>query len=325
MKAIRCEKYGSPEVLQLREVEKPTAKDHQVLVRVEAASANPFDWHLMRATPFIARVNGGFFRPKDTRVGVDFAGRVESIGGGVTRFKPGDEVFGFAQGSFAEYAVAGDERLAAKPNNLSFEATAAFPMAAITALQSLRDGGRVHPGLRVLINGASGGVGTFAVQIAKSFGAEVTGVCSTQNQDLVRSIGADHVIDYTKTDFTRDGHRYDVVLDAVGNISVSGCKRALNPGGIAIVVGFPGMSRLLRLIIGGKLKSKNANRKVVFFMAHASYTDFVNLKELAEAGKVKPVIEGVYKLGEVPKAIRHLEEGHARGKLVITLESGAAT
>jgi len=312
-------------MLQLKEVEKPAAKDHEVLVRIEAASPNPFDWHLMRGKPFIARLGGGFLKPKNTRVGVDVAGRVESIGSSVTRFKPGDEVFGFAQGSFAEYAVARDDKLAAKPSNLSFEASAALPMAAITALQALRDGGHVHPGQKVLVNGASGGVGTFAVQIAKAFGAEVSGVCSTRNMDLVRSIGADHVIDYTREDFAKSGGGYDVILDAVGNLTAARCKRSLNPKGIGVIVGFPGLGRLLRLVVGGKLRSKSASKQVSFFVANTNEADLRSLRELTEAGKLKPVIDRRYMLSEVPEAIRYLEEGHAQGKLVIALVPPTAT
>src|SRR5579859_392425 len=235
MKAILYPTYGSPDVLQFNEVERPTPKDNEILVKMYAASVNPLDWHLMRASPFLVRLGGGLRKPKEPRLGADFAGRVEAVGNNVTQFQPGDEVFGAATGAFAGYACVAENEVALKPANLSFEEAAAVPVAAITALQGLRDKGQVHSGQKVLVNGASGGVGTFAVQIAKSFGAEVTGVCSTRNLDLVRSIGADHVIDYTREDFTQNEHLYDVILDNVMNHTLSECRRALRPEGTLIL------------------------------------------------------------------------------------------
>ncbi len=324
MKAIVIEKYGSPDVLQFKEVERPTPKDNQVLVRVQAASANPLDWHLMRGEPFIARLMGtGLLKPKSSKVGADVAGRVEAVGKDVTQFKPGDEVFGTCNGSFAEYACAREDRLALKPANVSFEEAAAIPVAATTALQGLRNKGQIQPGQSVLVNGASGGVGTFAVQIAKSYGTEVTGVCSTRNLDLVRKIGADHVVDYTQEDFTKnEQQRYDLIFDAVGNRSVSDYKRALKPGGTCAVAGFSSLPRMLEHSALGPLRSKTGNKKVGGMgMAKINQNDLVFLKQLVETQKVRPVIDRRYRLNEVPEAIRYLEAGHAQGKVVITVES----
>jgi len=324
MKAIVIEKYGSPDVLQFKEVERPTPKDNQVLVRVQAASANPLDWHLMRGEPFIARLMGtGLLKPKSSKVGADVAGRVEAVGKDVTQFKPGDEVCGTCNGSFAEYACAREDRLALKPANVSFEEAAAIPVAAITALQGLRDKGQIQPGQKVLVNGASGGVGTFAVQIAKSYGTEVTGVCSTRNLDLVRKIGADHVVDYTREDFTRnEQQRYDLIFDAVGNRSVSDYKRALKPGGTCAVAGFSSMPRMFEHTALGPLRSKTGNKKVGGMgMAKINQNDLVFLKQLVETQKVRPVIDRHYPLSETADAIRYLEAGHAQGKVVITVES----
>jgi len=320
MKAIIYTKYGPPDVLQLKEVEKPIPKDNEVLVKVHAASANPADWHLMRAEPFLARLANGLLKPKNTRLGADVAGRVEAVGSHGTQFQPGDDVFGEmslnALGSFAEYVCASEDTFALKPVNLTFEQAAAVPLAAFTALQGLRDKGQIQPGQKVLINGASGGVGTFAVQIAKAFGAaEVTGVCSTRNLDLVRSIGADHVIDYSKEDFTKNGQRYDLIFDAVGNRSVTDLRRALTPNGICAVAGFTSLSRLFQvMLLGGKqiglMATANANQK-----------DLLIIKDLLEAGKVVPVIDRTYPLAETAEAIRYLETGRARGKVVITVVS----
>ena len=324
MKAIVIEKYGSPDVLQFKEVERPTPNDNQVLVRVQAASANPLDWHLMRGEPFIARLMGtGLLKPKSSRVGADVAGRVEAVGKDVTLFKPGDEVFGTCNGSFAEYACAREDRLALKPANVSFEEAAAIPVAATTALQGLRNKGQIQPGQKVLVNGASGGVGTFAVQIAKSYGTEVTGVCSTRNLDLVRKIGADHVVDYTREDFTKnEQQRYDLIFDAVGNRSVSDYKRALKPGGTCAVAGFSSMSRMFEHSALGPLMSKTGNKKVGGMgMAKINQNDLVFLKQLVETQKVRPVIDRHYRLSETADAIRYLEAGHAQGKVVITVES----
>jgi NADPH:quinone reductase-like Zn-dependent oxidoreductase len=326
MKAIVYYKYGSPDVLKCEEIEKPIPGDNEVLIRVHAASANPADWHLMRGAPFIARFEGGLRKPKDPRLGADIAGQIEAVGNNVTQFKPGDEVFGAFTGGFAEYASVPENRLALKPANISFEEAAAVPVAAITALQGLRDKGHIQPGQKVLVNGASGGVGTFAVQIARSYGTEVTGVCSTRNLDMVRSIGADQVIDYTHEDFIKNGQRYDLIYDAVGNRSVSDYKRALNPGGTCVIAGFQNLPRLFEHVVLGPLRSKTGNKKVgLMGIAKINQKDLVVLKELLEAGKVVPVIDRCYPLSEVAEAIRYLEAGHARGKVVITVEQNATT
>ena len=324
MQAIIYTSYGSPDVLQLNDIEKPTPKDNQVLVNVHAASANPADWHLMRAEPFLARFANGLLKPKNTRLGADVAGRVEAVGRNVTQFHVGDDVFGSMPlsdlGSFAEYVCAAEELLALKPAKMTFEQAAAVPLAAFTALQGLRNKGQIQPGQKVLINGASGGVGTFAVQIAKSFGTEVTGVCSTRNVDMVRSIGADHVIDYTQADFTTNGQRYDLIFDAVGNRSVSDFKRALRPNGICAVAGFTTLSRLFQVLFLGAWVSKTGSKKIgMMETAKPNQKDLAFLKELLEAGKVVPVIDRCYPLREVPEALRYLEAGHARGKVVITI------
>ena len=326
MKAIVYTKYGSPDVLQFTEVEKPAPRDGQILVKIYAASANPLDWHLMRASPFLARLAGGLRKPKDPRLGADFAGRVEAVGANVTQFQPGDEVFGASTGAFAEYLCVAENEVALKPANLSFEQAAAVPVAATTALQGLRDTGQIHSGLRVLVNGASGGVGTFAVQIAKSFGTEVTGVCSTRNLDMVRSIGADHAIDYTREDFTRTGQHYDLIYDAVGNRSVSAYRRALNSGGTCVVAGFTSLPRLFEHMLIGPLRSKIGDKKVgLMATAQIKQKDLVYLKELVEAGKVTPVIDRRYPLRETAEAIRYLEAKHARGKVVITVDQNNNT
>ena len=320
MKAIVYDKYGSPDVLELKEIDKPAVGDDQVLIRVRAASVNPLDWHFMRGRPFFLRIKAGLRKPKVIRLGVDAAGTVESTGGNVRRFKPGDEVFGGCTGAFAEYACASEKALAPKPANLTFEQAAAVPIAALSALQGLRDKGRIQAGQKVLINGAAGGVGTFAVQIAKAFGAEVTGVCSTRNVDMVRSIGADHVVDYTQEDFTRNGQRYDLILDSVGNHSLSAFRHALTAKGTLVMVGGPDNGRWIGPMTG-MLKvvvlSRFVSQKLLPFLAKRSQADLVFLKELLEAGKVTPVVDRCYPLREVPEAIRYLEEGHARGKVVI--------
>jgi 2-desacetyl-2-hydroxyethyl bacteriochlorophyllide A dehydrogenase len=326
MKAIILTQYGSPDVLQFKEVEKPVPKDGEILVKIQAASANPLDWHLMRGAPFLARLAGGLRKPKDPRLGADFAGRVEAVGTNVTQFQPGDEVFGAGTGSFAEYASVPENTLALKPTKSSFEEAAAIPVAAITALQGLRDKGQIQSRQKVLVNGASGGVGTFAVQIAKAFGAEVTGVCSTRNLDLVRSIGADHVIDYTQEDFTKNGQHYDLIYDAVGNRSVSDYKRALNHNGTCVIAGFQNLPRLFEHMVLGPLRSRTGNKKVgLMGLAKMNQKDLVFVKELLEAGKVVPVIERRYPLRETAEALRYLEEGHARGKVVITVDQNNKT
>ena len=321
MKAIVYPKYGSPDVLELREVEKPIPQDDEVLVKVLAASANPLDWHRMRGTPFLARIAFGLLKPKNPKLGADVAGRVEAVGRNIEQFKPGDEVFGIARGSagaFAEYVCATENGLALKPANVSFEEAASVYVAALTALQGLRDTGQIQSGQKVLINGASGGVGTFAVQIAKSFGAEVTGVCSTRNLDMVRSIGADHVIDYTQEDFTKNGQSYDLIFDAVANHSVSDYKRALSPGGICAIAGFSTLFHMFQIMLVGSWVSKTGSKKIGGMgTAKPNKKDLVFIKELLEAGKVVPVIDRRYPLNEVSEAIRYLEERHARGKVVI--------
>ncbi len=320
MKAIVCRKYGSPDVLKCEEIEKPTAGDDEVLIKVRAASVNPRD-RLFRGTSFIVRILTGLRKPKDTRLGVDVAGQVEAVGRNVTQFKPGDRVFGACSGAFAEYACTSESALVIKPDNVTFEQAASVPVAALTALQGLRDKGQIQPGQKVLINGAAGGVGTFAVQIAKSFGADVTGVCSTRNVEMVRSIGADHVIDYTQEDFTKRGQRYDLIFDCVGNHSLSACRRVLNPNGICVIAGGPSkvwivLTRALKALVLSRFVSQN----FVMFIARRSKEDLTILRELMATGKVTPVIDKRYRLSEVPEAIRYLEEGHARGKVVIMLE-----
>jgi NADPH:quinone reductase-like Zn-dependent oxidoreductase len=326
MKAIVYCDYGLAN-LKLEEVEKPVPNDEQILVKVRAASVNPYDWHFVEGTPKIMRMMGvGLRKPKDTRLGVDFAGTVEAVGKNVKQFKPGDDVFGGKGGAFAEYVCRRAEgAVALKPANITFEQAASINIAGITALQGLRDKGKVQPGQKVLINGASGGVGTFAVQIAKSFGADVTGVCSTRNVDLVRSLGADRVIDYTKEDFTKSADRYDVILDNVANHSLSECRRVLNPKGKYVMVGGGGaneqgfIGRLARPLKAMML-SPFISQQMGMMMADPSQKDLTILGDLMQSGKMKPVIDRTYKLSEVPAAIAYLEEGHARGKVIITVE-----
>ena len=323
MKAIVYRCYGSADVLGFEDVEKPTPADDEVLVKVVAASVNPLDWHYMRGSPYLMRLGIGLGAPHDTSLGVDFAGTVEAIGRNVKRFKPGDEVFGGTSGAFAEYVTVREDRaLALKPANMTFEQSASVPIAGITALQALRDKGKIAPGKKVLINGASGGVGTFAVQIAKSFGAEVTGVCSTRNVEMVRSIGADHVIDYTQEDYTRSGQRYDLIIDNVGNHSLSANRRVLNSDGIFVIVGGPKGNWLKPLMnpIKALVFSPIVGQEFVMILAKLRKDDLAILSDLMQAGKVTPVIDRRYRLSEVPAAIRYSEEGHARGKIVIDLE-----
>ncbi len=324
MKAIVYCDYGVPNV-KLKEIEKPTPADDQLLVRVRAASVNPLDWHFIEGTPYVMRAMGvGLRKPKDTRLGVDFAGTVEAVGKNVTKFKPGDDVFGGRDGAFAEYVCPrADRAVAAKPANVTFEQAASVPIAAITALQGVRDKGKVQPGHKVLINGASGGVGTFAVQIAKSFGADVTGVCSTRNVDLVKSLGADHVIDYTKEDFAKSGQRYDVILDNVPNHSLSDCRRILTPNGKYVMIGGGGPNDNRWIgpfgrVINTKLISLFISQKMGMMLADLNQKDLTILADLMQSGKVTPVIDRTYKsLSEVPEAIKYLEQGHARGKVVV--------
>ena len=325
MKAIVYTQYGSPDVLHLEEVEKLSPKDHEVLIKVQAASVNPADWHTMRATPFLARLVNGFFKPKNPRLGADVAGRVEAVGSSVTQFQVGDEVFGCMSlnemSSFAEYICAHeDAALALKPANLTFEQAAAVPLAAFTALQGLRDKRQIQSGQTVLINGASGGVGTFAMQIAKSFGAEVTGVCSTRNLELVRSIGADHVMDYTREDFTQNGQQYDLIYCAVGNRSIADYQRALKPHGVCVIAGFTNLRLLFEHMVLGPRKSKAGGKQVGLMPTmKPNQKDLAFLKALLETGKVVPVIDKCYPLSETAEAIRYLETGRAKGKVVITV------
>src|SRR5271157_4409577 len=319
MKAVVYYNYGSPDVLKCEEIEKPTAGDNEVLIRVRAASVNPYDWHFMRGTPYFIRIMAGLLKPKDKRLGVDVAGQVEAVGENVTQLKPGDEVFGACRGAFAEYACTSESALVMKPDNVTFGQAASVPVAAFTALQGLRDKGQIRPGQKVLINGAAGGVGTFAVQIAKSFSADVTGVCSTRNVDMVRSIGADHVIDYTQADFTKNGQGYDLILAANGYHSISDYKRALRPRGTYVMTG-GSMAQLFQAMLLGPWISMTGSKKMGNLMAKLNQKDLVFMKELLEAGKVVPVIDRRYTLSEVPEAIRYLEEGHAKGKVVITVE-----
>jgi len=323
MKAIIYENYGSPDVLQIADVEIPVPKDNEILLKVRAASVNPYDWHFMRGTPYLLRLFAGLRKPKVTRLGADVAGEVEAIGKNVTVFKPGDVVFGLCAGAFAEYACAAESGLVIKPGNITFDQAAAVPMAALTALQGLRNKGHIHSEQKVLVNGAAGGVGTFAVQIAKTFGADVTGICSTRNVDMVRSIGADRVIDYTVENFTKGDQRYDMIFDTIGNHSLSAYKRVLNPGGIHVGAGGQADLWMIRTL-GHALKaffvSMSGSRKFVGFLAKANKDDLIIIQGFLESGKVKPVIDRRYSLSDVPEAVRYLEEGHAKGKVVITLE-----
>jgi NADPH:quinone reductase-like Zn-dependent oxidoreductase len=323
MKAAVRDGFGSPDVVELREIEKPTPADDEVLVRVRAASVNPADWYDVTGTPWVGRPQMGIFKPKSNRIGVDFAGTVEAVGKDVTQFRPGDDVFGGRSGAFAEYVCVREERaVVPKPANVTFEEAAAVPIAAITALQGLRDKGQLQPGQKVLINGASGGVGTFAVQIAKALGAEVTGVCSTRNVDLVRSLGADHVVDYTQEDFTRRDERYDLVLDVAGSRSWSECRRVLDPQATLVIIGAPKGNRLLgplSHIVTVRLAAMRSSQKTVFFVAKFSKEDMVVLREFLAAGRMTPVIDRRYELSEIADALRYLREGHAQGKVVLTV------
>jgi NADPH:quinone reductase-like Zn-dependent oxidoreductase len=323
MKGIAYHCYGSPDVLKLEDIEKPVAGDDQVLVKVRAAAVNPLDFHYMHGTPYIMRLDSGIGTPKNTRLGVDFAGTIEAVGKNVKKFKPGDEVLGGRTGAFGEYVTVREDRaLVLKPANVSFEQAASVPVAAITALQALRDKGHIQAGQKVLINGASGGVGTFAVQIAKSFGAEVTGVCSTKNLDMVRKIGADHVIDYTKEDFTQGGEHYDLIVDTVGTHSLLDYKRVLTPQGNLVTVGGPvdnWLIGLLGTVVYAKMLSPFVSQKFGMMLAELNPEDLTILSGLMQEGKVTPVIDRTYKLSELPEALRYLEQGHARGKVVISV------
>lgn len=323
MKAIVQDEYGPPDVLELREIAAPVVADDDVLVRVHAASANPADWHFMRGVPYVLRPGAGLAKPKNKVLGRDIAGSVEAVGQDVTQFHAGDEVFANVEsGGFAEYACVSESLLAPKPSNLTFEQAAAVPLAALTALQGLRDKGKVQPEQKVLIIGASGGVGTFSVQIAKVLGADVTGVGSARNVEMVRSLGADHVIDYTKTDFTRSGQKYDLIFQLAGTRSPSDCRRALTPKGTLVLSSGESDGHWLGPVdrmIKAAVLSPFVSQKLGAFLAKPTQQDLQLLRELIEADKVKPVIDRTYSLSEAPEAIRYLEEGHARGKIVITV------
>ena len=328
LKAIVYEKYGPPYVLQLKEVEKPTPKNNEILVKVHAASLNAGDLKMLRGDSFIIRVMNELLKPKHKILGDDKAGRVETVGRNVKQFQPGDEVFGISDyGAFAEYRCVTEDKLkylVLKPANMSFEEAAAIPMAAIPALQGLRDKGKIQSGQKVLINGASGGVGTFAVQIAKSFGAEVTAVCSTKKLDLVRSIGADHVIDYTKEDFTKNGQNYDLILDVAAHHSIFDFKRALSPTGIYVCIG-GSMVQYIKAMLLGPLICMLGRKKMGSMFGNPTQKDYSFLIDLFEAGKVVPVIDRRFTLSEVAEALRYLEEGHARGKVIITVKHNIKT
>jgi NADPH:quinone reductase-like Zn-dependent oxidoreductase len=322
-------KYGPPDVVEVKDLEQPVPRDGEVLIKVRAASVNPLDWKTMKGGPYIVRLLFGQHKPRIRLLGVDVAGTVEAVGKNVSKFKPGDDVFGTCRGAFAEYACISGARsilksvLVAKPANVTFEQAASAPIAGLTALQGLRDKGKIQLAQKVLINGASGGVGTFAVQIAKSFGADVTGVCSTRNVDMVRSLGADRVIDYTREDFTEDGQRYDLLFDAVGNPSLAGCRRVLKPKGILVMAGASSdasMAGLLGRLIAAILLSVFVSHKLIPFIAKVNPNDLNMLSELMATGKVVPVIDRRYRLNEAPEALRYSERGHARGKVIIMME-----
>jgi NADPH:quinone reductase-like Zn-dependent oxidoreductase len=325
MKAIVYTEYGPPDVLQLKEVEKPTPKDNEVLVKIHAASVNYGDLPVLRGELLQRLMGGGLRKPRKKILGDDIAGRVEVVGRNVKQFQPGDEVFGISNfGAFAEYVCAREDLLVLKPASVTFEQAAAVPFAAITALNGLRDKGQIQPGQKVLINGASGGVGTFAVQIAKLFGAVVTGVCSTRKLDMVRSIGADHVIDYTQEDFTKSGQRYDLILAVGGYLPILDYKRALSPEGVYVCAG-GSFTQYFQALLLGPLISMTGSKKLGAMYGNPTQKDYIFLIELVEAGKIVPVIDRCYPLGEVPEALRYLEEGHARGKVIITVEHNNKT
>lgn len=324
MKAAVYMRYGPPDVVNIADVEKPVPKDSEVLIKVRAASLNPLDWHFIRGTPYAVRIIAGLRKPKVPRLGVDVAGQIEALGAKVSQFKLGDEVFGSCKGAFAEYVCASESELVMKPDNATFEQAASVPVAAYTALQGLRDKGHIQAGQKVLVNGAAGGVGTFAVQIAKSFGADVTGVCSTRNLDMVRSIGADRVIDYTQEDFTESAQHYDLFFDGVGNHSLSASRRVLSPKGIYVGAGGTTDNWTIRPLlraISSLVLSMFGNQKLLIVLAKPSKQDLTWMRERIESGKITPVIDRRYNLNEVPEAIRYLETGHARGKVIITLEN----
>ena len=319
MKAILYTKYGPPDVLELRDIENPSPKENEVLVRVHAASINALEWRRFTLPKILVRImGGGLFEPKDKSLGADFAGRVEAVGTGVTQYKPGDEIFGIRRGSFAEYVCAPEKFIAMKPANISFEAAAAIPLAGLTALQALRDSGKIQAGQKVLINGAGGGVGTFAVQIAKSLGTEVTAVCGPRNLEVVRGAGADYVIDYTKEDFTKSGQQYDLIIAANGYHSIFDYRRALRLNGVYVVVGGD-LTQMLQALVLGPFLSRSG-RKMTGMMTRPNHDDLVFLKELIEAGKFVPVIDRCYPLAKAAEAHRYVLEGHVRGKVILTID-----
>lgn len=321
MKAFVYRRYGSPDVLKLTEIEKPAPKEGEVLVKVRAVSINPMDWRIMRGSPFLARLYNGILKPKNQILGADIAGEVVAVGNGVTEFKVGDAVFGGGGfGGFAEYVSIPEKGLAHKPTNVSFEEAASFPLVGFTALQGLRDSGNIQAGQKVLINGASGGVGSMAVKLAKHFGAEVTGVCSTRNVELVRSIGADHVVDYTQTNFAQTGDQYDLIYDTVGNLSVADCQRALKPNGLAVVAGFTTLSHMIRFSFGASRVSKRGTQKIGMMpTAVRAKADLLIMQDLIATGKITPIIDKGYPFHELPKAMGYAETGRVRGKLVVTV------
>jgi NADPH:quinone reductase-like Zn-dependent oxidoreductase len=324
MQAITYRRYGPPEVLRLEEIPIPTPAANDVLIKVRAASVNPFDWHFMRGTPYGVRIIAGLSKPRLPQLGADAAGEVVAVGAEVTHVKPGDQVFGMCRGAYAEYACASESKLAIKPENIAFDQAASVPIAACTALLGLREKGHIQPGHQVLVNGAAGGVGTFGVQLAKAFGAHVTGVTSTRNLDLVRSIGADHIIDYAQQNFTEDAAQYDVILDTVGNHPISALKRVLKPNGISVSAGGTSDDWMLRPIahaLHSLFISSVSDRKFVGVLGNASTENLTAIAELLQTGKVTPVIDRYYPLSQVPEAIRYLEAGHARGKVIITINS----
>lgn len=325
MRAAVYSGYGSADVVQIRDIEKPVPKDDEVLIKVRAASINPIDWRFLGGKPYSARILLGMRKPRRAGIGRDIAGQVEAVGRNVTGFKPGDEVFGTCRGAIAEYGCAAESKVVMKPAGVTFEQAASVPVAGLTALQGLRDKGKIRAGQRVLINGAAGGVGTFAVQVAKSLGADVTGVCSGGNVEMVRSIGADEVVDYTREDFTNDGKRYDAILDCVGNHSLSAYRRVLNPQGVYMLVGFHTcwmlgfIARPIRMLALSRLVKQD----LVMIMGKVRKEDLIVLGEMVESGKVRPAIDRRYKLSEVAEAIEYAEKGHARGKVIISLEDNS--
>ncbi len=323
MKAAIYTRFGPPDVIRIMDVEEPVPKDDEILIKIRAASVNPLDWHFLRGTPRLGRVVFGLVKPRHPRLGVDVAGQVEAVGRNVTRLEPGDEVFGVCKGAFAEKTCASESELVTKPDRISFEQAAGVPIAALTALQGLRDHGRLQPGQKVLVNGAAGGVGTFAVQIARALGANVTGVCSTRNVELVRSIGADQVVDYTREDFAGSGRRFDLLFDCVGNRSLSACRRVLTPKGTYVGIGGGGPDtssfRLVSAAITQMLLSRFVSQRLRGFIAKARQEDLAALRDLMTSGEVTPVIDRRFPLSNLADAIRYQEAGHARGKVIITM------